>query len=205
MNEIILVGGFEEIIELAEECGKRIYGIIDKANKTIENYLILGTEKDVDIFDKTIKNKPLIITPDTPKVRKKLHFFYKENGFVFSQLLSKRAMISESARIEEGTVVQRGVNISTDVCIGVFVKLNVNCNVMHNTVIGDYTTIAPNAVILGNVNIGDCCYMGANSTVLPNIKICNDVVIGAGAVVTKDINESGTYVGIPAKLINLTK
>jgi acetyltransferase-like isoleucine patch superfamily enzyme len=30
------------------------------------------------------------------------------------------------------------------------------------------------------------------------VSICDDVVIGAGSVVTKDITESGTYVGNPA-------
>jgi acetyltransferase-like isoleucine patch superfamily enzyme len=31
------------------------------------------------------------------------------------------------------------------------------------------------------------------------VSICDDVVIGAGSVVTKDITESGTYAGNPAR------
>ena len=39
-----------------------------------------------------------------------------------------------------------------------------------------------------------------NATILP-IKICDNTVIGAGAVVTKDITESGIYIGNPARLL----
>jgi acetyltransferase-like isoleucine patch superfamily enzyme len=45
--------------------------------------------------------------------------------------------------------------------------------------------------------LGNKVYVGSNSTMMP-VSICDDVVIGAGSVVTKDITESGTYVGNPA-------
>ena len=32
-----------------------------------------------------------------------------------------------------------------------------------------------------------------------NVDICSNCMIGAGAVVIKDITESGTYIGVPAK------
>ena len=34
-----------------------------------------------------------------------------------------------------------------------------------------------------------------------NINIGDDITIGAGAVVVKNIEEKGTYVGVPAKII----
>ena len=46
--------------------------------------------------------------------------------------------------------------------------------------------------------IGDRVSIGTNATIMP-VSICNDVVIGAGAVVTRDITESGTYAGNPAR------
>lgn len=52
-----------------------------------------------------------------------------------------------------------------------------------------------------HTKIGDRVSIGTNATIMP-VSICDDVVIGAGAVVTKDINESGTYAGNPAKKIN---
>lgn len=48
--------------------------------------------------------------------------------------------------------------------------------------------------------IGNNVSIGSNATILP-VSICKNVVIGAGAVVTKNIEESGTYAGNPAKKI----
>ena len=42
--------------------------------------------------------------------------------------------------------------------------------------------------------------IGIGVIVSNNINICGDCIIGAGAVVVKDIDEPGTYVGMPAKL-----
>lgn len=49
-------------------------------------------------------------------------------------------------------------------------------------------------------HIGNNVSIGSNATILP-VNICDNVVIGAGAVVTKNIIESGVYVGNPAKKI----
>jgi acetyltransferase-like isoleucine patch superfamily enzyme len=48
--------------------------------------------------------------------------------------------------------------------------------------------------------IGNNVSIGSNATILP-VKICDRVVIGAGAVVTKDIEQSGIYMGNPAKFV----
>lgn len=44
--------------------------------------------------------------------------------------------------------------------------------------------------------------MGIGSIVKNNVTIWEDVIVGAGGVVVKDINESGTYVGMPVKKMN---
>lgn len=199
-NKVILVGAFHEMIELAEENGLEIAGLIDnqKAGK-YRSYTILGKDADTKKLPQKIKEIHLIISPDKPSIRKKLVGDYEEMGFQFASLISKCAKISKSAVIGAGTIIQFGVNVSSECRIGMFVKLNTNCNVMHNSMIGDFTTIAPNAVILGNVKIGELCYIGANATILPNIEICDRVTIGAGAVVTKNIDMGRIFVGNPAK------
>ena len=68
-KKIILVGGFHEIIELCENIGYTIIGIIDN---NIEdhylNYPILGRDEDAyEILNKNT-NIPLVITPDSPLI-----------------------------------------------------------------------------------------------------------------------------------------
>ena len=44
-------------------------------------------------------------------------------------------------------------------------------------------------------------WVGAGVTVSNNVSICEECMIGAGTVIVKDIKESGTYVGVPARKI----
>tara|TARA_A100001015_G_scaffold310542_1_gene412154 strand:+ start:7185 stop:7412 length:228 start_codon:yes stop_codon:yes gene_type:complete len=48
--------------------------------------------------------------------------------------------------------------------------------------------------------VGNNVSIGSNATILP-VTICDSVVIGAGSVVTRNIIESGVYVGNPARKI----
>ena len=52
-----------------------------------------------------------------------------------------------------------------------------------------------------STTIGNHVSIGTNATIMP-VNICDNVVIGAGSVVTKDITESGKYVGNPARKID---
>jgi acetyltransferase-like isoleucine patch superfamily enzyme len=58
-----------------------------------------------------------------------------------------------------------------------------------------------NVDIGGNCEICDKVFIGSGATILPGIKIPENTIIGAGSVVFRNIKESGTYVGNPAKKI----
>lgn len=202
-KEVIIVGGFIEIIELCEENDYTIIGIIDNSRKKeMYSYKVLGNDNEAQHFFDYLKTYSLIISPDMPDVRNKIKTYYLSLGCSFEKLISSHSHVSKSALIGNGVIIQTGVNVSSEVKIGDFVKINCHANIMHNCVVGDFCTIAPNAVMLGYVNVGNNCYIGANSTILPRLKIADKVTIGAGAVVTKDITETGSiYAGVPAKRI----
>ena len=115
-----------------------------------------------------------------------------------------------------------GCTLQNDVFVGPFVEIQ------NDVTIGERSRIQSHSFICSKVEIGSDCfighgamfindkfvdrklskdflptklgnkvYVGSNSTIMP-VTICDDVVIGAGSVVTKDITESGTYVGNPA-------
>ena len=54
---------------------------------------------------------------------------------------------------------------------------------------------------MGDVHIGDECYFGVRATVTNEITIVPRCKIGACACVIKNIDEPGTYVGVPAKKV----
>ena len=199
-TDVIIVGGFHEIIELCEECGLNVVGIIDnELEGAYYGVSVLGKDKDAKRLHSQFRSCKVIITPDSPNVRQNLVALYKGIGYEFATLVSPLAHISKYVEIGEGTIIQSGVNVSSATRIGCFCKLNCNCNVMHDNVIGDFATIAPNAVLLGRVTVGNSAYIGANSTLLPSINIGSGATVGAGAVVTRNVDECVTVKGVPAK------
>ncbi len=200
--KIILVGGFSEMFELCEELGYEILGYIDKTplDNLLKdyNYPYLGNDKEFN-YNRFKELAEFVVTPDDPNIRERIYHSQKNLGLNYSRLISSHSMISRTAYIGKGTVVQFGSHVSAHSWIGSFVKINVYANVMHESKIGDFSTIAPNAAIMGRVTIGKKCYIGANATVLPSVTICDNVIVGAGAVVTKDILAAGTYVGVPSR------
>ena len=200
MKEIILVGGFHEMIELCEDAGFNIIGIIEnELTGEYFGYPIIGTDIDAISLYKQYPNCQVVITPDSPRLRKRLVNIYRAAGFSFATIIHPAATVSRFSTIGEGTVVQRGVNVSANSKIGNFCKLNTGCSVMHDNEIGDYATIAPNSVLLGYVSVGEQAYIGANSTILPKISIGEQCTVGAGAVVTKNVQSNLVVAGIPAK------
>mgnify|MGYP002528245766 CR=1 FL=1 len=116
-------------------------------------------------------------------------------------LVHPDAVVSRRVILGEGTVVMAGAVVNSDAVIGRGCIINTGASVDHDCQIADYVHISVGAHVAGTCAIGKRTWVGAGVTVSNNIVICNDCMIGAGAVVVRDIEESGTYVGCPAKKI----
>ena len=199
-TKAILVGGFHEILELCSDAGVTVVGIIDD-NLHDEYYgvPVIGRDEDAAAIRKEYGDIPVIITPDSPSVRKRLAGHLKECGFRFLSLISPESKVSKYSTIGEGSIVQSGVNVSAGTHVGSFVKLNTGSNLMHDNNIGDFVTFAPEALSLGRVTVGEGAYIGAHSTILPELNIGSDSTVGAGAVVTKDVPPGTVVKGVPAR------
>ena len=81
------------------------------------------------------------------------------------------------------------------------VLINSNATIGHETTIAEFSNIGPGVSTGGCCQIGKNFYIGIGASMLENITVCDDVVIGAGATVISSIEFSGTYVGVPAKII----
>lgn len=140
----------------------------------------------------------------SPKLKKKWASTLKDTTLKTPYLIDPMVRIrdyNKSTKIGQGSIICAGTIITTNVTIGEFVTINLNCTVGHDSVIGSYTTLAPGCNISGNVRIGKCCDIGSNVTIIPGVTLPDGGIIGAGSVVTKSINISELKIILSKKYI----
>lgn len=116
-------------------------------------------------------------------------------------LIHPMATVGRNVEIGVGTVIMAGAVINSDTIIGKQCIINTCASVDHDCRISDYVHIAVGAHVCGTIHIGKSTWIGAGATVINNTNICSDCLIGAGAVVEKNIEDTGTYIGIPARKV----
>ena len=116
-------------------------------------------------------------------------------------LIHPTSFISPSATVGSACQILAFAFIGAAARIGDAVIVNTRASVDHECSIGQSVYVGPGAVLAGEVQVGDCTYLGTGAVVLPGIRIAADVIVGAGAVVTENIDEAGTYVGVPARRV----
>ena len=134
-------------------------------------------------------------------VRQKLMERLVSIGAHMATVIAPDAVIGADVQIGTGTVIMSGVVINTATRIGQGVIVNTASSVDHDCVIEDYCHVAVGAHLCGTIHIGAQTWIGAGATVINNTQICSGCIIGAGAVVIRNIEEAGTYVGVPAKKV----
>lgn len=110
-------------------------------------------------------------------------------------------IMDDSIEIGHGSFIGANSILTTNIKLGNHALLNRGNHIGHDSIAGDFFSMMPCAVIGGNVTLGDNVYLGSCSNVREKIYINSNVIVGMNAAVVKDINKSGTYVGVPAKKI----
>ena len=119
----------------------------------------------------------------------------------FTHIHPSVQILGNDVEIGEGSIICAGTIITTNVKIGNHTHLNLQTTIGHDCNIGNYFTTAPGAKISGNCKIYDCVYVGTNTSIKENTSKHSLTTIGSNATVVKNIEEPGTYVGVPTKKI----
>ena len=164
--------------------------------KECMGFPVVGRSSDAKQY---IDNADYIVAIGNANIRKKVIEQLMELGVNVTTLIHPAAVIGREVTIGEGTVVMAGAVINPDSTIGKGCIINTCASVDHDCKLGDYVHVSVGAHVCGNVEVGERTWVGAGVTVKNNVKICGECMIGAGAVVVKDIEEVGTYIGVPAR------
>lgn len=203
MNEKVIIigaGGHAKVVaDIARKSGDTVLGFLDddegKKGKDFFGARILGNTSE---YDKYISEACFIIAIGNNLVRKRIA---ESMTCRFYTAIHPTAVIAEGAEIGEGVCIAALAAVNPDAKVGKHAIINTCAVVEHDCRVGDYAHLSPNATMCGLSNVGECSWIGAGATVVNGKKICGDALVGAGAVVAKDIEASGTYVGVPAKIL----
>lgn len=125
--------------------------------------------------------------------------------FSISTLIHPSAIIGIEVTLGKGTVVMANAVVNPCSKVGNGCIINTGATVGHDCTISDYVHVSSGVHIAGTTFVGERTWVGVGTTVKNNVNICADCMIGAGTVIVRDIKESGTYVGVPAKNIKRIK
>lgn len=135
------------------------------------------------------------------KIREIVISEIKEEGYRLLTYISKNAIISSSAKIDEGAYICEFVSIGANSRIGQSTILLPHSSIAHNVTISNFSYISRSVTIGGNSFINSYTFLGLGCIVKNDVTIEAYNVIGSGANVLKSTRVSGVYVGNPAKLI----
>ena len=206
-RDIVVVGGgghAKVLISVLKKAGLyRVIGYTDGADKgSILGTPYLGTDSILaELKERNRDCRAAIGLGPVGRTegRRRLQALLEGLGFELPVIVSSQAIVGEEVTLGKGTVVFDGAVINPGTTIGACVIINTNSTVEHDCRISDHVHIATGATVCGGVQVGANCFIGAGATVIQYVSICPECMVGAGAVVIKDISETGTYVGNPAR------
>jgi sugar O-acyltransferase (sialic acid O-acetyltransferase NeuD family) len=194
---IIGAGGFAKEVYWSLSLMERIGTIFFVDDKYYD-----GSNLTVPLSKFDPKEYEVVVAVGEPKDRFDIVNRLPKDTKYFTHIHPSVQILGEDIQIGEGSIICAGTIITTNVTIGKHAHLNLQTTIGHDCEIGAYFTTAPGAKISGNCKIYDCVYVGTNASIKQKLSIHSLTTIGSNAAVVKHIEESGIYVGIPAKKIN---
>lgn len=134
-------------------------------------------------------------------IRRKELFDKFSNIVPFGTIIHSSCIIDKSAKIGRGSFLYSGSIVDMNSVIGENTTIYNGCVIAHDSYVGSHSVLSPAVKIAGFSKIGHSAIIGIGTVIIDNLTITDNVKTGAGAVVVSNINESGLYIGCPAKKI----
>lgn len=201
---IIGAGGHGKVVaDIAKKNGyKKIFFLDDFTKGQLGTYSIVGTTDDIDDIHQRDKDADFFVAIGNNEIREKVFKKLKERDIKLPILIHPSAVIDETVKIEEGTVIMANAVINAGTKVGKNSIINTSASVDHDCIIEDCVHVSPGVHIAGTVHIGKRTWVGIGSSVINNINICDDVIVGAGTTIIKHIERPGKYVGMPLRRLD---
>jgi sugar O-acyltransferase (sialic acid O-acetyltransferase NeuD family) len=116
-------------------------------------------------------------------------------------LVHPRALVSPSAQIGKGCILQAYVLVAANATIGDHCIVNAGSGLGHDALMGDYGAIMSQCDVTGCARLGSAVFMGSGARILPGVVVGERAKIAAGAVVARNVQAGSIVGGNPARVI----
>jgi sugar O-acyltransferase (sialic acid O-acetyltransferase NeuD family) len=180
------------LVDILKQNGQPLSGIfspdIDLAREILSDIPFFDNEDDI------FKEHPSMVqivngigSMPGSRLRMIVYQKFSEKGYFFQQVISKKAIISDFAKLGEGVQIMPGAIIQAGAVIGDHTIINTGAIIEHDCIIGEHNHIAPGVTLSGQVKTGNYVHIGTGANVIQGVSIADNVLIGSGANVTKSV------------------
>jgi len=160
-------------------------------------YEVLG---DDSWFEKN-ENINCVIAIGDSKARFKVYQQIRKYHLNFPNIINPKAIMGKDIEMGYGNIVTSPSGFTAGICIGNFCLFNGLCTIGHDVVIKDFVSLMTFTAISGNVVINTKSFIGTGAILIPGITIGKEAIVGAGSIVLKNVKNSCTVFGNPAKIV----
>ena len=198
-KDIIIIGGKGgcKMVVDAINSSKlyNIRGIIDnemKIGEKVMGYNIIGNDSNLAELFK-LGFKKIVISFSllgNLKLRNEKYKYYLDFGFMFPNIIHKRAILEPSVTLGNGNIILAGSILGSEVSVGNVNYINTGSIICHESKVGNNNHFAPNSVIAGRVKVGNNTLIGMCATTFFDLNIGSNVVINNGVNIVNDVENN---------------
>ena len=208
MKDLIIIGAGDtgrELVDLVERINAKseewnILGFVDgdsqKIGKEIEGFPVLG---DIDFLNSIHDTVYVVCSIGSGIVKKKIISKIQNPNVKYASLVDPNVLLCKGSSYGQGCIIYAGTVLALNATLRDHIYISLNCTIGHDTIIDSYSSVFPGVNISGRVIIGEGSVVGTGTKIIQGKNIAPFTITGAGAVVVRDIEEAGTYVGVPAR------